>query len=133
MSAIVAAAAAAETKPAEKPKTSAKPAPKMLPRLLELGSSKCVPCKMMKPVLDELEKKYKGKLKVEFIDVWENPKVAEKYGIKAIPTQVFFDTTGKEFFRHTGFYPKEDILKAFKKHGIDLDKPAPKPPAKPKK
>lgn len=133
LSAAVVAAIAAESKPAAKPKAPPKPAPKVLPRLLELGANKCVPCKMMKPILDELEKKYKDKLTVEFIDVCENPKEAEKYKVKAIPTQVFFDTKGKEFFRHTGFYPKEDILKAFKRHGIDLDKPTPKPPAKPKK
>ncbi|MCE5200335.1 MAG: thioredoxin domain-containing protein [Armatimonadota bacterium] len=91
-----------------------------LPKFLELGANKCIPCKMMKPIVDELEKKYKGKLEVEFIDVWQNEGVAEKYGIQSIPTQIFFDSNGKEFFRHQGFFAKEDILKTFKDHNIKL-------------
>jgi thioredoxin 1 len=100
------------------PKKPAKP--KALPRLLDLGSDKCVPCKMMIPVLDELRKDYKGKLKVDFIDVWKDEAAAKKYKVKSIPTQIFFDAKGKEVYRHVGFISKEDILKAFKKHGIKL-------------
>jgi len=77
---------------------------------------------MMAPILEELAKEYKGKLKVEFIDVWENPGAGEKYGIRVIPTQIFFDRNGEEFFRHEGFYSKEDILRKFKDQGIDLGK-----------
>jgi thioredoxin 1 len=102
---------------------TAKPqAKKALPRLLDLGATKCVPCKMMVPVLDELTKEYKGKLKVEFIDVWEDPSAGEKYKIQVIPTQIFFDAKGKEVARHTGFFPKEEILKTFKDKGVDLNK-----------
>ena len=89
-----------------------------LPKLLDLGAKKCVPCKMMAPLLEELAKDYKGRMDVEFIDVWENPEAAEKYGIKSIPTQIFYDAEGKEFFRHVGFFPKEDILATFKEHDI---------------
>jgi thioredoxin 1 len=91
------------------------------PRLLDLGSVSCVPCKMMQPILDDLEKEYAGRLKVEFVDVWQDRAVGEKHGIEAIPTQIFFDASGKEFFRHTGFYSKEDILKAFHDNGISLE------------
>ncbi|MDH7602920.1 MAG: thioredoxin family protein [Armatimonadota bacterium] len=105
-------------------KQPAKPAAKQLPRLLDLGATKCVPCKMMAPILEELAREYKGKLKVEFIDVWENPDAARKYGIRVIPTQIFFDEKGEEFFRHEGFYSKEDILRKFRDQGIDLDKPS---------
>ncbi len=97
-------------------------APKSLPRLIDLGATKCIPCKMMAPILDELGKEYKGKLKVEFIDVWENRDAAEKYKIQSIPTQIFYDGNGKEFYRHVGFSPKEDILAKFKEHGIKLKK-----------
>lgn len=92
-----------------------------LPKLIDLGAGKCIPCKMMVPILDELKTEYAGKLIVEVIDVWENPKESEKYGVTIIPTQIFYDPEGKEFFRHEGFFAKEDILNEFKKKGIKLD------------
>ncbi|UCG49303.1 MAG: hypothetical protein JSU94_05865 [Phycisphaerales bacterium] len=91
-----------------------------LPRLVDLGAGKCVPCKMMAPILEELKEEYAGRLKVEFIDVWENPEAGAEYGIKLIPTQIFYDASGKELFRHEGFYSKEDILGKWKELGIDL-------------
>lgn len=111
-------------------KTPAKPAAKPLPKLLDLGADKCIPCKMMAPILEELRKEYKGSLEVVFIDVWENRDAAEKYGIRSIPTQIFYDATGKEIARHTGFFSKEDILKTFKDNGVKLAK-APESEAKP--
>lgn len=109
----------------QKPKSKGKapkPVAKALPRLLDLGSDKCVPCKMMIPVLNDLSKEYKGKLKVEMIDVWKNRKAGEKYKVQSIPTQIFFDQKGKEFYRHVGFIPKDEILTKFKQHGIKLTK-----------
>ncbi len=91
-----------------------------LPKLLDLGAGKCIPCKMMFPVLDELKKEYTGKLEVEFIDVWQNPDAAKPYGVEVIPTQIFFDSTGKELFRHIGFFSKDDILAKWKELGVDL-------------
>ncbi len=93
---------------------------KALPRLLDLGAGKCIPCKMMFPVLDELKKEYAGKLTVEFIDVWQNPDAAKPYGIEVIPTQIFYDADGKELFRHIGFFSKDDILARWKELGVDL-------------
>jgi len=95
---------------------------KKLPRLLDLGADKCIPCKMMIPVLDSLKKEYKGKLTVEFIDVWKNPNAGQKYKISTIPTQIFYDANGKELYRHIGYFPKEDILAKFKELKIDLKK-----------
>ena len=95
---------------------------KVLPKLLDLGASKCVPCKMMAPILEKLAAEYKGKLVVQFIDVWENRAEAGKYGVTSIPTQVFYDASGKEFFRHMGFFSKDDILAKFKEHGVELSK-----------
>jgi thioredoxin 1 len=104
-------------------KKPVQPAVKQLPKLLDLGATKCIPCKMMAPILEELAKEYKGRLEIEFIDVWKDQKAAEKYKIQSIPTQIFYDAKGKEFFRHVGFFPKEDILKTFEKQGIKLKKP----------
>ena len=93
---------------------------KTLPRLVDLGANKCIPCKMMAPILEDLKQTYAGKLDVEFIDVWQNAEAGGKYGIRVIPTQIFFDAAGKELFRHEGFFAKEDILKTWKQYGVDL-------------
>lgn len=87
---------------------------------IELGSVKCVPCKMMQPVMDEIEKEYAGQVRIVFHDVWteEGRPYAEQYGIRAIPTQIFLDKTGKEYFRHTGFFPKENLVKILEKQGV---------------
>jgi len=80
-----------------------------LPRFVEVGADSCVPCKMMQPVLDELRADYTGELAIEFADVWKNPELGEKYGVRTIPTQIIYDAGGTEVFRHTGFWPKEGI------------------------
>jgi thioredoxin 1 len=95
-------------------------APRKLPKLLDLGAGKCIPCKKMAPILEELKKEYAGKMEVEFVDVWLNPDAADKYGIRLIPTQIFYEATGKELFRHEGFFGKEDILGKWKALGVDL-------------
>ena len=89
-----------------------------LPRLVDLGAGKCIPCKMMAPILEELRKQYAGTFEVEFIDVWKSPEAGEQYGIRIIPTQIFYDAAGKELFRHEGFFGKEDILATWAKHGV---------------
>ena len=91
-----------------------------LPKLLDLGADKCIPCKMMAPILEGLKKEYAGKMDVEFIDVWKNPGAGRQYGIEVIPTQIFYDATGKELFRHVGFFGKEDILGKWKELGVDV-------------
>ena len=113
-------AAAAEVAPASAPATSAAETPATLPRLVDLGADKCIPCKQMAPILAELKTTYAGQLEVEFIDVWKNPDAGGQYGIRMIPTQIFFDASGKELFRHEGFYGKEDMLAKWKELGVNL-------------
>ncbi|MBC7765181.1 MAG: thioredoxin family protein [Hyphomonadaceae bacterium] len=92
---------------------------KKLPKLLDLGSETCPPCKQMVPILAELKREYAGRVIVEVVDVNENPALAEKYKIYAVPTQIFFDAEGKEVFKHVGFMSKEDLVKMFKdKFGV---------------
>lgn len=93
-----------------------------LPKLVDLGAGKCIPCKMMAPILEELKETYAGQLEVVFIDVWENPDEAKEYNITLIPTQIFYDAAGKELFRHEGFFSKEDILGKWKEFGINIEK-----------
>jgi thioredoxin 1 len=93
---------------------------KGLPRLVDLGAKKCIPCKMMAPVLDELKAEYGASLRVDVIDVWENPNAGYQYGIRVIPTQIFYDSADKELFRHEGFMSKEDIVAKWQELGISL-------------
>jgi len=94
-----------------------------LPKLVDLGAGKCIPCKKMAPLLEEAKKLYEGLAEVVFIDVWENRDEAAKYGVRTIPTQIFYDATGKEVLRHEGFFPMEDIQKQFEVMGVVLKKP----------
>ncbi len=98
-------------------------APKALPRMVDLGSSTCIPCKMMAPILDELRKEYAGQFDLEFIDVKKDPEVGKPYGVKMIPTQVFFNAAGKEQFRHVGYFSKLEILATWKGLGVKLTPP----------
>ena len=88
---------------------------------VELGSVNCIPCKMMQPVMKQVESTYKGRVKVVFHDVWtaEGRPFGEMYGIRAIPTQIFQDKNGKEFHRHTGFYPFDQIQAMLKQYGVE--------------
>lgn len=103
--------------------TSATDQPASLPRLVDLGATKCMQCKMMAPILDDLKATYAGQMQVDFIDVWEHPEAGEEYGIRMIPTQILYDAQGQELFRHEGFFPKEDILAKWKELGVELNPP----------
>jgi len=86
--------------------------------MLDLGANECVPCKMMAPILDELKKEYAGRAEIIFIDVWKDPDQARKYGIRAIPTQIFFDAEGREVHRNTGFMDKKRIVDILSRLGV---------------
>lgn len=89
-----------------------------MPTFVEFGASGCVPCDMMQPILENLRKKYAGKLNIIFVHVGQEPVLGARYGIQAIPVQVFFDKDGKEFFRHLGFYPQAEIEKKLSEIGV---------------
>ena len=81
--------------------------------MVDLGAHKCIPCKMMAPIIAELQKEYAGRASIIFIDVWEHREQAQRFGIRGIPTQVFFDKQGKEIKRHFGFLDKKSIVTIF--------------------
>src|SRR5512139_1084582 len=91
---------------------------KKLPRVVDLGADKCKACKDLAPILEQLRKEYQGRVTVDFIDVWKNPKAGEPYKIRVIPTQIFFDADGKEIWRHEGFLPKADFIAKFAELGV---------------
>ncbi len=86
--------------------------------MVDIGAKKCIPCKMMAPIMEELEKEYKDRAAIVFIDVWENPAAGPKYGVGIIPTQIFYDANGKEMLRHEGFYEKAAIIAELTKLGV---------------
>lgn len=98
--------------PARSGEVPAVPAPGMV-TMVDLGAKACVPCKMMQPVLASVEAQYAGRAAIIFIDVWENRDEPRKFGLRVIPTQIFYDKTGQEVSRHEGFLdekPMADIL-----------------------
>lgn len=99
---------------------TAKTAAVSLPKMLDLGSTTCIPCKQMAPILDSLKILYGGKAEIAFIDIREDKESARRYGITMIPTQLFFDTTGTEVRRHIGFFPADSITAQFEKLGVKL-------------
>ena len=86
--------------------------------MIDLGAKKCIPCKMMVPILEKMEKKYRDKADIIFIDVWKNRGQAKRFGIRAIPTQIFFDKEGKEMYRHVGFMNENAIIEQLQKMGV---------------
>jgi len=88
---------------------------------IELGSVNCVPCKAMQPIMEEVRRKYGARVSVVFHDVWTDAgrPFAKKFGIRVIPTQVFLDKDGKEYFRHEGFFPAEQLYAVLEKGGAE--------------
>lgn len=116
------AAATAEQVPA---KAAIVPAPAAVaanakPRLLELGSMRCMSCIEMAKVLDALRASQGAKLQVDFTDVFEEPAAADRHNISLIPTQILFDAAGNEIFRHTGYFSHDGILAKFRELGVKI-------------
>ena len=88
------------------------------PTVAEFGAATCIPCKRMKPVLEELVAEHGDKLNMSFVDVRNHTDLTRQYRITSIPTQVFFDSGGQEVTRHVGFWPKEDVLAHLQELGL---------------
>jgi thioredoxin 1 len=86
--------------------------------LLELGSPGCPPCRAMAPILAELEEDYQDRVAFVSVDVWERPGVARAFGVRYIPTQIFFDRRGREVSRHQGFWSRAELVRALAELGV---------------
>ena len=86
--------------------------------MVDLGAKTCIPCKMMAPILEELTELYMGKAAIFFIDVWQTPSLSKKFKVSVIPTQIFFDSSGNEVYRHMGFMDKKSIIGQLEKMGV---------------
>ncbi len=94
------------------------PASGALPKFWDFSAEWCPPCREQKPIVHELEKEYAGKVEFRIIDVDQEKELAGKYGVKAIPTQVFIDKDGNTLSEHVGLFPKDSIVARFKTHGF---------------
>lgn len=86
--------------------------------MVDIGAHKCIPCKMMTPILKALSEEYQDRAAIAFIDVWEHKEEARKYGVRTIPTQIFYDKEGNEKFRHEGFLDRKSIVEKLKELGV---------------
>ena len=89
--------------------------------MVDIGAKKCIPCKMMAPIMESLEKEYKGRAAIVFIDVWENREQGQRFSIRSIPTQIFYDKAGKEVYRHEGFLSKDSIVAQLEELGVKAE------------
>jgi thioredoxin 1 len=92
----------------------------ILVTFVEIGAARCIPCKAMQPIMKAVAEEYRGKVLVVFHDVWtqQGRLDAEKYNIRMIPTQVFLDREGKEYYRHEGYFPKVDVVRVLQMQGV---------------
>ena len=79
------------------------------PVLIDFWATWCGPCKMMAPVLEEVSSEYAAKITVGKLDVDQNPKKAQEYGIMSIPTMVLF-RNGKVVRQIVGYHPKAELI-----------------------
>jgi thioredoxin 1 len=88
------------------------------PVLVDFGANSCVPCRQMRPILREIDKEYTGKARALVIDVYKYQNLAREYKVQLIPTLAFFDSKGKEVFRHVGVLDKDKIITKLKEIGM---------------
>ncbi len=85
---------------------------------IELGADRCIPCRAMQPIMKDIAAEFPEDVQVVFYDVWKDPAPGRRYGIQLIPTQVFLDRDGKEFHRHVGLYPKDELRALLLEKGV---------------
>ncbi len=88
------------------------------PTMADFGAGWCRACKHMEPILAEAAAKYADRADIVYVDTDDYSAIAKQYGIRLIPTQIFFDSQGKEAFRNIGLFPIEKIDQQFTKLGL---------------
>jgi thiol-disulfide isomerase/thioredoxin len=87
------------------------------PTMVQFSASGCGPCEMMKPIIKKLKKKYADTINIVYIPVMEHQMLANRFNVRAVPVQVFFDKEGKKVNQHMGYMAEADIVNQFKKMG----------------
>lgn len=93
-----------------------------LPRFVDLGTTTCIPCKVMLGVMEELKRDYPGAFIVDFVNVKEDPEETEQYNIRTIPTQIFYAPDGRELYRHVGVFRSEEIIAKWAELGYRFER-----------
>jgi thioredoxin 1 len=96
------------------------PSAPAVPRLVAIGAGECIPCKAMAPIRAEIRREYAGVMAVDFYDVWKDPAAARHFGIRVIPTLIFYDASGGELGRREGYVAKSDIMAQWARWGVAL-------------
>jgi thioredoxin 1 len=85
------------------------------PVLVDFWAEWCPPCRMMEPVIQSVAERYQGKVRVLKLNVDENPSVAQRFGIKGIPTLIIF-RGGKEAERLVGASSEQTVAQLIERH-----------------
>ena len=85
---------------------------KGMPTVASFGSDGCAPCKLMEPVLEKLDKEFEGRVAIRYLNLTQYPELAGYFKITSVPTQIFYDHTGKEIGWHAGFIDEGSIREA---------------------
>lgn len=88
------------------------------PTVAEFGAATCIPCKRMKPIMEEIATEYGDRLNMSFVDVTKRSDLVNRYAISLIPTQIMFDASGQEITRHIGYWPKEELVAKLQEIGV---------------
>lgn len=89
-----------------------------MPTMIDFGASYCAPCREMAPILVKVNKDYRGKAMIKYVDVEKNPQAAGEFGVSVVPTQFFFDDKGQPYGYHEGFLPEEEIIRVLGELGV---------------
>ncbi len=94
------------------------PVPGMV-TVTSFGAKSCVPCRLMVPIREELQREYAGRAAIVFIDLHRHYTLIDQYAIQVIPTLIFYDQNGNEAKRHIGFMDKKSIEAEMAKLGVE--------------
>ncbi|GGD13648.1 thioredoxin [Pontibacillus salipaludis] len=83
--------------------------------IADLGAPWCGPCKMIAPVLEEIDAEKGDQMSIVKLDVDNNPETAQQYGVMSVPTLLYFKD-GELVDQSVGFKPKEEIVSIAEKH-----------------
>lgn len=80
--------------------------------MVNVGAAACVPCRLMAPVLERAARRYEGRARVLVVDIRTNRDALKTYGVRVLPTQIFFNAAGERVATHEGFLSEAELTRA---------------------